>query len=151
MTYKRKSNYACKSKVECLECGKVILSENQTRHLNITHKGLKNIKFRFHNDAKQPRLQFSLPKKDINCNITLGEQDNTEAVDDLVDDDDEESNTQEENQEEVEVISDTEQADDLGNESDQEEESSSEEESNGPVFTARFKFPNAANIRRIQS
>ena len=79
-----KRNYACKLKVECLDCGKIILNENQTRHVTISHKGQKNVKFRFHNDSKQARLQFTVPKKDVNCNITLGEQDNSEDVDDPV-------------------------------------------------------------------
>ena len=82
MASKKKANYACKSKVECLTCGKVILSENQTRHLNYTHKGLKSVKFRFYNDAKQPRLQFNSTRRDSNLNVPRGESNNNETLDD---------------------------------------------------------------------
>ena len=68
MALKKKGNYTCKSKVQCLNCGRVILSENQGRHSRLIHGGDK-VKFRIHNDAKQPRLMFSVaPKNDINAN-----------------------------------------------------------------------------------
>ena len=81
MASKKKANYACKSKVECLKCDKVILSENQPRYLNYTHKGLKSVKFRFYNDAKQPRLQFNSTRGDTNLNAPRGESNNNETLD----------------------------------------------------------------------
>ena len=135
-----KRNYACKSKVECLVCGKVVLSENQTRHVNTSHKGLKNVKFRFHNDAKQARLQFT--RKDMNCNITLGgEQDNTEGVDDPVGTDSDESNPLDKNEDAEVVVSDTEQNDNIVNESDQDEQSSSGEDSDSSEVAAHIEVP----------
>ena len=81
MASKKKANYACKSKVECLKCDKVILSENQPRYLNYTHKGLKSVKFCFYNDANQPRLQFNSTRGDTNLNAPRGESNNNETLD----------------------------------------------------------------------
>ena len=94
------------------------------------------------NDAKQPCLQFNNPKTDFNCNITRGEQDNTEGVDNLIYSDEEESNMRDKNGEEAQVnLSDTEQDDDLGNKSDQGALSFSQEESNSPDVEAQIEVP----------
>ena len=71
MPPKKKAGYICKSKVECLECGKVILSENQKLHSKISHNG-SVVKYKWITDAKQPKLQFStVTQKDLNSNQNL--------------------------------------------------------------------------------
>ena len=39
-------------------CGEVIMHENKVKHVERKHEGDKNVKFKIHNDAKQPKLQF---------------------------------------------------------------------------------------------
>ena len=45
--------------VECMTCGKVILSENQQRHIEKAHNN-KVVKYKIYNDAKQPKLMFPI-------------------------------------------------------------------------------------------
>ena len=67
MISKKKGNYTCKIQVECLECGKVLLSENESRHSRLIHGG-KKVQFRIKNDAKQPRLDFCFSTNRVDCN-----------------------------------------------------------------------------------
>ena len=66
MPPKKKGNYLCKSKVECLACGSQVLSENEKLHIKNRHNGDLTVKFRIVNDAKQPKLDFHF-KKDETC------------------------------------------------------------------------------------
>ena len=68
---KKKAQFECKKKVNCLTCGEILLSENQRRHTERKHKGdHKNTKFRFHiDDSKQTKLTFA--RKDKNCNVAV--------------------------------------------------------------------------------
>ena len=54
-----KKKYLCKMQVECMTCGKVILSENQQRHIEKAHNN-KVVKYKIYNDAKQPKLMFPI-------------------------------------------------------------------------------------------
>ena len=68
---KKKAQFECKKKVNCLTCGEILLSENQRRHTERKHKGdHKNTKFRFHiDDSKQTKLTFA--RKDKNSNVAV--------------------------------------------------------------------------------
>ena len=68
MATKKKGNYLCKSKVECLTCGAQVMSENEKLHVKNKHNGDATIKFRLICDSKQPRLDF-FTKKDVNANL----------------------------------------------------------------------------------
>ena len=69
MATKKKGNYSCKTKVECLSCGSVVMAENQKLHIGNKHNGDQSVKLKIKNDAKQPRLDmFTLHKKDFNQN-----------------------------------------------------------------------------------
>ena len=66
MTGKRsKDHYVAKGKVECMACGKVILSENKSQHIKLSHNN-QNVEFKFYNDSKQMKLMFTV--QDVNSN-----------------------------------------------------------------------------------
>ena len=52
-----------KTQMECMECRKIILSENQHLHIKKSHHN-KAVKFEIFNDAKQPKLMFPVAKGD---------------------------------------------------------------------------------------
>ena len=41
MASKKKGNYVCKSQVECMVCGEVIMHENKVKHVERKHEGDK--------------------------------------------------------------------------------------------------------------
>ena len=64
MSSRKKSQYECKKKVTCLDCGAVVASEHRKKHSDRKHPG--KINFKFYIDPKQPTLQFA--RKDNNSN-----------------------------------------------------------------------------------
>ena len=64
MSTRKKSQYECKKKCICLDCGAVIASEHRKKHSDRKHPG--KINFKFYIDPKQPTLQFA--RKDNNSN-----------------------------------------------------------------------------------
>ena len=70
MSTRKKSQYECKKKVTCLDCGAIIASEHKKKHSDRKHPGKFN--FKFHIDPKQPTLQFAI--KDNNFNIPFSNQ-----------------------------------------------------------------------------
>ena len=48
MPPKKKGNYLCKSKVECLACGSQVLSENEKQHIKNRHNGDLTVNLDFH-------------------------------------------------------------------------------------------------------
>ena len=73
MSTRKKSQYECKKKVTCLDCGAVVASEHRKKHSDRKHPG--KINFKFYIDPKQPTLQFA--RKDNNSNIDGSVQGNT--------------------------------------------------------------------------
>ena len=73
MSTRKKSQYECKKKCICLDCGAVIASEHRKKHSDRKHPG--KINFKFYIDPKQPTLQFA--RKDNNSNIDGSVQGNT--------------------------------------------------------------------------
>ena len=76
MSSRKKSQYECKKKVTCLDCGAVIASEHRKKHSDRKHPG--KINFKFYIDPKQPTLQFA--RKDNNSNIDGSVQGNTHGI-----------------------------------------------------------------------
>ena len=68
MSTRKKSQYECKKKCICLDCGAVIASEHRKKHSDRKHPG--KINFKFYIDPKQPTLQFA--RKDNNSNSVEG-------------------------------------------------------------------------------
>ena len=75
---KRNTSSVCKMKMECIECGKVVLSENQEKHIQVSH-GNKKVKFKIYSDAKQPKLMF--PKVNIVSPQPASSSSESEVVD----------------------------------------------------------------------
>ena len=74
MSTRKKSQYECKKKCICLDCGAaVIASEHRKKHSDRKHPG--KINFKFYIDPKQPTLQFA--RKDNNSNIDGSVEGNT--------------------------------------------------------------------------
>ena len=67
MLGKRHNAALSKTQMECMECGKIVLSENQHLHIRKSHKN-KSVKFKIVNDAK---LMFPVAKVDNPDNLTL--------------------------------------------------------------------------------
>ena len=65
--------------MECMSCYKVILAENQEYHRKHVHKGEK-VRFRIHNDAKQPKLQFGALHRKVPENERLSSSNNSSKV-----------------------------------------------------------------------
>ena len=70
MLGKRHNAALSKTQMECMECGKIVLSENQHLHIRKSHKN-KSVKFKIVNDAKQQKLMFPVAKVDNPDNPTL--------------------------------------------------------------------------------
>ena len=62
-----------------MSCYKVILAENQEYHRKHVHKGEK-VRFRIHNDAKQPKLQFGALNRKVPENERLSSSNNSSKV-----------------------------------------------------------------------
>ena len=62
-----------------MSCYKVILAENQKYHRKHVHKGEK-VRFRIHNDAKQPKLQFGALHRKVPENERLSSSNNSSKV-----------------------------------------------------------------------
>ena len=62
-----------------MSCYKVILAENQEYHRKHVHKG-ENVRFRIHNDAKQPKLQFGTVRQKVPENDRLSSSNNSSKV-----------------------------------------------------------------------
>ena len=61
-----------------MTCGKVILSENNKKHMTRKHNG-EAVNFKFYNDSKQTKLCFNKGSsgKDLNSNCTTSAKDDS--------------------------------------------------------------------------